>query len=279
MGIYDRDYVRPHQERHYTMGGGIRGISPVVKWLLIVNFVVYIIAKLIPDLGEYIYYYGSVLPESFFNMVQVWRLVTYQFLHDPSNIFHIVFNMMVLYFMGPFVERSWGSRAFLKFYLISGAAGGVVYTLLVLLKILPAGIMMGASGAIYGVVAAIAVMYPRMRVLLYGLIPMTMVWLVVLIVIMSLLFIASGINAGGEVAHLTGLAVGFLYVKYKPLLTQWRMERQKGAWSRRMEHERNFHSEVDRILDKIRRDGIGSLNKREKQILQEATRREQNGTA
>ena len=60
MGIYDRDYVRPHQERHYTMGGGIRGISPVVKWLLIVNFVVYIIAKLIPDLGEYIYYYGSV---------------------------------------------------------------------------------------------------------------------------------------------------------------------------------------------------------------------------
>jgi hypothetical protein len=57
------------------------------------------------------------------------------------------------------------------------------------------------------------------------------------------------------------------------------MERQKGAWSRKIEHERNFHSEVDRILDKIRRDGIGSLNKREKEILQEATRREQNSTA
>ncbi|MDH4202147.1 MAG: rhomboid family intramembrane serine protease [Phycisphaerae bacterium] len=279
MGIYDRDYVRPEHEQHYAMGGGVRGIPPVVKWLLIINLTVYIIAKLVPDLGNYIYYYGSVLPESFFKMLQIWRLVTYQFLHDPSNIFHIVFNMMVLYFMGPFVERAWGSRAFLKFYLIAGAAGGVVYTFLVLLRILPAGIMMGASGAIYGVVAAIAVMFPRMKVLLYGIIPMTMVWLVALIVIMSLLFIASGINAGGEVAHLTGLAVGFLYVKYKPWYTQWRMERQKGAWIRKIEQERNFHSEVDRILDKIKRDGIGSLNKREKEILQEATRREQNGTA
>lgn len=275
MGIYDRDYVRPEHGQHYAMGGGFRGIPPVVKWLLIINFAVYIIAKLVPNLGNYIYYYGAVLPESFLNMIELWRLVTYQFLHSPSDIFHIVFNMMVLYFMGPFVERTWGARAFLKFYLIAGAAGGVVYTLLVLLRVLPAGIMVGASGAIYGVVAAIAVMYPRMRVLLYGIIPMTMVWLVVLVVIMSLLFIATGINAGGEVAHLTGLAVGFLYVKYKPLLTQWRMERQKGAWAQKMEHERNFHAEVDQILDKIRRDGINSLSRREKQILQEATRREQ----
>jgi membrane associated rhomboid family serine protease len=275
MGIYDRDYVRPEHEQHYSMGGGFRGIPPVVKWLLIINFSVYIIAKLIPGLGNYIYYYCSVLPESFPKMIQVWRLVTYQFLHDPSNIFHIVFNMLVLYFMGPFVERTWGSRAFLKFYLIAGAAGGVVYTFLVLIGILPAGMMMGASGAIYGVVAAIAVMYPRMRVLLYGIIPMTMVWLVVLVVIMSLLFIASGVNAGGEVAHLTGLAVGFLYVKYKPWLTQRRMQRQKGAWQKKIEQERNFHTEVDRILEKIQREGINALSAREKQILQEATRREQ----
>ena len=278
MGIYDRDYVRPEHEQHYAMGGGFRGIPPVIKWLLIINFSVYIIAKLIPDLGNYIYYFGAVLPESFINMIELWRLVTYQFLHSPSDIFHIVFNMMVLYFMGPFVERAWGSRAFLKFYLIAGAAGGVVYTLLVLMRVLQPGIMVGASGAIYGVVAAIAVMYPRMRVLLYGIIPMTMVWLVALIVIMSLLFIAIGKNTGGEVAHLTGLAVGFLYVKYKPWLTQRRMERQKGAWQKKVEQERNFHTEVDRILDKIQREGINALSAREKQILQEATRREQKNT-
>ena len=278
MGIYDRDYVRPHQEQYYSVGGGIKGIPPVVKWLLIINFSVYIIAMLIPDLGNFLYDYGTVWPESFPKMVQVWRLITYQFLHDPSNIFHIVFNMMVLYFMGPFVERAWGSRAFLKFYLIAGAAGGVVYSLFVLLHILSAGMMLGASGAIYGVIAAVAVMFPTMRVLLYGIIPMTMVWLVALIVITSLLFIATGVNAGGEVAHLSGLAVGFLYVRYKPWYTQWRMKRHKGAWARKIEQERQFHSEVDRILDKINRDGIQSLSQREKQILQEATRREQNGT-
>ncbi|MBC8379301.1 MAG: rhomboid family intramembrane serine protease [Planctomycetes bacterium] len=276
MGIYDRDYNRPQSNQtYYSMGSGFRGIPPVVKWLLIINFSIFLIANLIPNLGKYIYYYGSVLPESFANMIQVWRLLTYQFLHDPASIWHIVFNMMVLYFMGPFVERAWGSKAFLKFYLISGAAGGVVYTLLVLLGMLQAGPMVGASGAIYGVVAAIAVMYPRMKVLLYGIIPMTMVWLVVLVVIMSFLNIASGKNAGGEAAHLTGLAVGFLYMKYKPWITQRRMERQKGAWAKKVERERNFQSEVDRTLDKVRREGINSLSNSEKKILQEATHREQ----
>ena len=64
-------------------------------------------------------------------------------------------------------------------------------------------------------------------------------------------------------------------MKYKPWITQRRMERQKGAWARKVDRERNFQSEVDRILDKVHRDGIGSLNNNEKRILQEATRREQ----
>jgi len=258
------------------MGGGFRGMPPVVKWLLIINFAIYIVAVLTRDsLGAAIYSYGAVFPVSLSNSLQIWRLFTYQFLHDPNSIWHIVFNLMVLYFMGPFVERAWGSRTFLKFYLICGAAGGVVYTLLARFGILDIGPMVGASGAIYGVVVAVAVMYPRMKVLLWGIIPMTMVWLVVLVVIVSLMNIATGTNAGGEAAHLTGLAVGFLYVKYKPLLTRLRMERHKGAWAKKVEQERNFLSEVDRILDKVHREGINSLSDNEKRILQEATRREQ----
>lgn len=177
--------------------------------------------------------------------------------------------------MGPFVERSFGSRAFLRFYLVCGAAGGVVYTLLALLGILPVGPMVGASGAIYGIMAALTVMAPQMRVLLWGIIPMTMIRLVILLVIVSFLMIAIGRNAGGEAAHLSGLGMGFLYVKYQPLLTRWRMERHKGAWARKIEQERNFQSEVDRILDKVHREGVNSLSGKEKRILQEATRREQ----
>ena len=257
------------------MGSGIRGIPPVVKWLLIINFAVYIFSMLVPNIGEYIYKFGAVDTRSAVNGFQIWRLVTYQFLHSPIKISHLIFNLMVLYFMGPFVERSLGSRAFLKFYLICGAAGGVVYTFLALLHILPAGVMVGASGGIYGVMAALAIMAPQMRILLWGMIPMTMIRLIILMVIVSFLFIAIGRNAGGEAAHLSGLAMGFLYMKYRPWITQRRMERKKGAWASKINQERNFRYEVDHILDKVHRDGVNSLSNNEKKILQEATRREQ----
>lgn len=277
MGIYDRDYNRSDYggggSQYTRMSSGFGSIPPVVKWLLIINFAIFIVAFLIPAIGDFIYRYGAVHPITVANMIQVWRFITYQFLH--GGVWHLVFNLMVLYFMGPLLERTWGSRAFLKFYLIAGATGGVVYTLLVILGILPVGGMVGASGAIYGVVAVIAVMYPRMKVLLYGIIPMTMVWLVVLVIIFSLINIASGTNIGGEAAHLTGLAVGFFYVKYKPLLAQMRMNRSKGAWEKKVQQDFDFQKEVDRILDKVSQQGVQSLTSREKQILQEATRREQ----
>ena len=273
MGIYDRDYARPYQDQHYSMGSGFKGMPPVVKWLLITNFAVFIFSMLVPNIGNYIYKFGAVDTSQSTNTLQVWRVISYQFLH--GDVMHLAFNLLVLYFMGPFVERSFGSRTFLKFYLICGAAGGVVYTLLVLLRILPAGIMVGASGGIYGVMAALAIMFPQMRVLLWGIIPMTMVRLVILLVVVSLITIAFGHNVGGEAAHLSGLAMGYLYMKYKPWITRRRMERQKGAWSQKIERERDFQAEVDRTLDKVRREGINSLTKNEKRILQEATRREQ----
>ena len=273
MGIYDRDYARPYQDQHYSMGSGFKGMPPVVKWLLITNFAVFIFSMLVPNIGNYIYKFGAVDTSQSTNTLQVWRVISYQFLH--GDVMHLAFNLLVLYFMGPFVERSFGSRTFLKFYLICGAAGGVVYTLLVLLRILPAGIMVGASGGIYGVMAALAIMFPQMKVLLWGIIPMTMVRLVILLVVVSLITIAFGHNVGGEAAHLSGLAMGYLYMKYKPWITRRRMERQKGAWAQKIERERNFQSDVDRALDKVRREGINSLTKNEKRILQEATRREQ----
>jgi membrane associated rhomboid family serine protease len=255
------------------MGSGLKGMTPVVKWLLIVNFVVFIVTNLIPDIGEKVYIYGSVWPKSLSNSLQIWRVITYQFLH--ANVMHLVFNLLVLYFMGPFVERTWGSKAFIKFYLICGAAGGIVYTLLALLNILPVGGMVGASGAIYGIMAALAVMYPQMKILLWGIIPMTMVRLVILLVVVSLITIAFGSNVGGEAAHLSGLGMGFLYVKYQPWIVRRRMEKSKGAWAHKINQERAFRQEVDRILDKVHREGIQTLTSREKDILQEATRREQ----
>lgn len=273
MGIYDRDYVRDSGQDGgmVRIGGGFRQLG-VVKWLLIINFVVFLLT-LSENLKGSIYTWGVIYPQNLVWIAQIWRLITYQFLHWDA--FHILLNMAGLFFFGPILEHLWGSRTFLRFYLISGAAGGIVYTLLVLLRLLPAGPMAGASGAIYAIFMAVAVLFPRMMVLIYGIIPVRMGLLVVIMIILSLLKFASGQNAGGEAAHLSGLAAGAVYVLYKPWFTKSRLERKKGSWAKKIEQDRKFEAEVDRILEKVNRQGIASLSEKEKQILQEATRREQ----
>lgn len=274
MGIYDRDYTQDPSQRDggSYMNFGLGRLGSMVKWLLMVNFAFFLLT-ISGALKQTLFLWGAVIPENFVTSIQIWRLISYQFLHWDAM--HFLFNMLFLYFFGPVLEQTWGSRTFIKFYLICGAVGGVVYTLLAAIGILPVGIMVGASGALYGIMAAVAVLYPRMTVLLYGLIPIKMVWLVTLAVILSMLKFASGENAGGEAAHLSGLAAGFLYVRYKPFFTGFQLQRRKGSWEKRMEQERTFEVEVDRILKKVHDQGLSSLSSREKHILQEATRREQ----
>ncbi|HOK65493.1 MAG TPA: rhomboid family intramembrane serine protease [Anaerohalosphaeraceae bacterium] len=273
MGFYERDYGRDSWGEGGTLrlGEALRGWS-IVKWLLVLNFVVFVLC-ISPTLGDFFFTWGAVWPETLLRSLQVWRLITYQFLHWDAM--HFLFNMIVLYFFGPILEHQWGSRTFLRFYLVSGAAGGLVYILLVLLHLLPAGPMAGASGALNAVLMAVAILYPNMLVFIYGLIPVRIVFLVGIMIILSLLRFATGQNAGGEAAHLTGLAAGALYVIYKPWFTRFRLSRKKQKWHRRLEEERQFEAEVDRILEKVNREGIHSLTAKEKQTLQEATRREQ----
>jgi len=276
MGIYDRDYLQDdYGAARRRVQFAMPALPPVVKWLLIINIGIYLVSFLIPPLGERIYGFGTVYPAGWGHIAQVWRLISYQFLHDPRGITHIFFNMLMLFFFGPLLERQWGSRRFLKFYLCAGAAGGVVYTLLVILGVLEALPMMGASGALYGMLGAIAVMYPHLRVYFFGIVPMSMRTTAILAVVVSLLFFMQGHNAGGEAAHLTGIVVGVLYVLYQPLLNDLRMKKNKGSWSRKIENERMFVVELDRILEKINKDGLTSLTPKEKEILREATRREQ----
>ena len=275
MGIYDRDYLHDEGTGRRQVPFAMPSLPPVVKWLLIVNIAIFLVCALIPAIGNVVYAWGSVYPGSWGYIAQVWRFITYQFLHDTNGFFHILFNMMVLYFFGPLMERMWGSRRFLKFYLCAGAAGGIVYTLLVVFGVLKALPMVGASGGLYGILGAVAMLFPQMQVFLFGVIPMSMRTMSILAVVLSLLNFAGGSNAGGEAAHLTGMAIGVLYVIALPRLTNLRMKKNKGQWSQKIEVERSFASEVDRILDKIHKEGLTSLTDKEKSILREATRREQ----
>jgi membrane associated rhomboid family serine protease len=277
MSIYERDYQKDsYSRREYFMSGGpFSNLPPATRYILIVNIAVFVLT-MIPGLGGWIYALFSVFPDTYSNAIQVWRLITYQFLHgDPLHIF---FNMLVLYYIGPMMEGFWGTRTYLRFYLISGAAGGIVYTLLVLSHILPPIQLVGASGAIYGLIAAYVVLYPNSTIYVFFILPMRAMTLLIVTIVLSVLFFMAGQNAGGEAAHLTGIAVGVFYVYVRPRMIQMRMTRSKGAWHKKIQERQDFLAQVDRILEKVHQTGIGSLTRREKEILKEATRREQEET-
>jgi membrane associated rhomboid family serine protease len=184
--------------------------------------------------------------------------------------------MLILFFFGPMLERIWGSRKFVKFYLICGACGGVLYTLLVRSGFVGSGYLVGASGAIYGMLAAGAVLYPNMRVYFMGFFPIPMKALAVILAAMSLLGVMGGDNQGGQAAHLAGLAAGAVYMLW-PRWQQTKNERQptRVKWESKINQQRTFQADIDKILDKVHNEGISSLSRKEKKMLREATKREQ----
>ncbi len=279
MGLYDRDYTRVDSDSRYRyapqMRFGFPKITPVVKWLLIINIAVFLSAIIIRPLGVLVYRLFPLEPDSLNRALQLWRLVTYQFLHDTADIWHISFNMLGLFFLGPTLERHWGGRKFLIFYLGCGVAGGLFYMLLVALNFLQAGPMVGASGAILGLLAACAILFPHFVVFIF-LFPVPIrVAAIGLTAVYFILVLTRADNAGGNAAHLAGIAAGAIYVFSKPWRERIQLKMRAGTWEKRVAVERNLQLEVDRILQKVHNSGIHSLTLKEKRILKKATDAEQ----
>lgn len=286
MGLYDRDYVRSGYNMYNTgrygspqMRLGFPRLTPVVKKLLIMNIAVFAAGFFIQPLEMWLAEWFSVLPETFLKGIQLWRWVSYQFLH--ANILHILVNMVALYFLGPTLERHWGGRRFLFFYLSCGVAGAVFYSLLVAVEFLTAGPMVGASGAILGLLAACAILFPHFKVFIIPFpFPISIRYVAIgLTVVYLIAVVGRGGNAGGDAAHLAGMAAGAAYV----WTTGWRMRlRQRFSTSRkqkRKSQERKMQFELDRILQKVHEHGIHSLSMKEKRKLKQATKyqRQQSG--
>jgi membrane associated rhomboid family serine protease len=287
MGLYDRDYT---QERYQSQFGQVPHmrfswpkITPVVKWLLIINIGIFFVGELVfarniyvadfPVPVNFLEKWFSVFPYSIAAKLQIWRLVSYQFLH--GGIGHVLFNMLGLYFLGPTLERHWRSKKFLIFYLACGAAGGFFYTLLASLNFLGTGPMVGASGAILGMLAACAILFPHFVVfILFFPVPIR-VAAIGLTIMYFFLVITRADNAGGHAAHLAGMAVGAGYI----FSQSWRDQfTSKIRFKHRQKHvtaQRDLQAELDRILEKVHKSGLQRLTSKEKKILKEATRAEQ----
>lgn len=165
---------------------------------------------------------------------EIWRFITFQFLH--ANLAHLGFNMLALYFFGPMVEKYWGSRRFMAFYLLCGAAGAAAYLLLWAAGFVVTGPdvpLVGASAGIFGILIAGAVLAPNARVmLLIPPIPMklrTLALVVVGIGIYTVLWRGDepGSNAGGQAAHLGGAALGYVLMQHPGWLGLKRKRRGK----------------------------------------------------
>ncbi len=276
MGLQDRDYTQADSRRQYFGSSQMRfnlpRLTPVVKWLLIVNIAVFLVGGLIPQVGSFLVRWFAIDPQSWFKALQPWRLVSYQFLH--GGLLHIVMNMIGLFFLGPTLEKHWGSRRFLFFYLGCGIVAGLSFLLLMAIGVVGAAPLLGASGAILGVMVACAILFPQFIVFLF-IIPMPIRVLAVVLTLMYVVnIIAGGRNAGGDAAHLGGMAAGAAYILLLPKLERFKLRIHAQSWEKRMEEGRKLRFEVDRILAKVHRFGLHSLTAREKRTLKKATQEE-----
>jgi membrane associated rhomboid family serine protease len=280
MGLYDRDYTQENYRSQYSGAPPMRfassHLSPVVKWLLILNAAVFLATFLVPAFDHYFLEWFSVHPTNVGRSLQLWRLITYQFLHGGP--WHLFVNMLALFFFGPMLERFWGSRRFLVFYLVCGMTGGILYPLLVLAGWLNAAYLVGASGSILGMLAAGAMLFPNLTVYMWGIFPLRLVTLAIILAgisIITLLRPDRFANAGGEAAHLAGMVTGAVYVFSQPWRAKLMLRIRSGGWEKKMAAQRKLQVELDRILQKVHDSGIHSLTSKEKKILKQATEAEQ----
>jgi membrane associated rhomboid family serine protease len=304
MSYNDRGSYRP------SGFGGFSFFPPIIKNILIINaalFFIKVIASNISIGGIPLEYYLT----GYFGLVPFgnqsftflpWQLITYQFLH--GDFMHIFFNMFMLWMFGMEIENIMGSRKFLIFYLLAGIGGGLLQMLIGS----GSGVIIGASGAVYGIMVAFAMYFPDRMIYIYFLFPVKAKYLIGFMMVFEFLSVGDG-SIVAHLAHLGGALIGLLFVildrqhnysfdKY------FEMFKGKGKYSdgsnqsfrnrtssfgfgkksvedadfyeiknRKPSEEKIDQEVIDAILDKISRSGYQNLTEKEKKILFEASKK------
>ncbi|MCP4582702.1 MAG: rhomboid family intramembrane serine protease [candidate division Zixibacteria bacterium] len=256
--------------RSYFAGrGGM--VPPVVKMLLISNAVVFILTYFSPIV---ISKYFGLVPQATWSQFMIWQPVTYLFLH--GGFWHIAMNMFILWMFGSDLERTWGSKEFLKYYLICGIGAGLFNVVLQPNSLIP---IIGASGAIYGILIGFAILFPNRLIYIYFLFPVKAKYLVMFLV--GVAFFMSMVGTGDNIAHIVhlgGALIGFLYLRgnwqgrsIKQKISGYFHRQRMEKMARQHEKELKMMEEVDRILDKINQVGYDNLTRHEKKILEDAS--------
>jgi rhomboid family protein len=223
----------------YTFGPG--GLTPAIRAILFANigiFVVTMFAQSGDGTNPIVQLFG-LTPRAFLGQGRLWQIVTYLFLH--ASVSHILFNMLALWMFGVDLERRWGTQAFTRYYFLTGIGAGVTTVLVSLMPLDSVRTLynvptVGASGAIYGLLMAWAIVFPHRTILFMMLFPLPA--RVAVIIMGTISFLVAASASGGvvnEFAHLGGLLAGWLYLQgptnlrlgLKYRLTKWRMDRMR----------------------------------------------------
>jgi len=217
-------------------------------------------------------------------ILQPWSLITYFFLH--MNFMHILWNMLFLYWFGKIVNDNIGNNAVISLYVLGGIIGGLFY--MALYNIIPFysdrlsdSLMLGASAGVFSIVVGSATLLPNYTFYLLLLGPVRIKYIALFYVLLSFLDV-TGNNAGGEIAHLGGAFIGYLYIRQLQngvnmgegiikILNFFNKEKsikdQTKSSSIKDENEDISQDEIDKILDKISDSGYSSLSNKEKEKL------------
>ena len=242
--------------------------TDAIKTLISVNFAIFILQSISSSEIMFFSNFGLV-PKLVWSQLKIWQPFTYMFFH--GDIWHVLINMFVLWMFGTELERAWGKKIFLRFYFITGVGSGLGTMLFGLQSLVP---IVGASGAIYGVLLAYGVLFPNRTVYLYGIIPIKSIWFVIGIGVIAFFSSFNNFTNISHLTHLFGMVIGYLYLKrpvhfralwfsvFKKVL-EYRIQNQEKKISHSIEMERDLNS----ILDKINREGFRSLTQEEEERL------------
>jgi len=262
-----------------------RYLSSAMRWLLGANIAGFLLIHFVPQFYDLF----SLVPAHFWKDRYIWQVVTYMFLH--GGLLHLIFNLLALWMFGMPVESQWGSWEFLKYFFLCGIGAGLVSV-----AMQPHSVthIIGASGAIFGLLVAYAMMYPDAVVYLYGFFPIKASHMAILFGFIEFLAgITSSTPGIAWFTHLSGMLIGYVYLRW-----WWEFEiRIKGQWrawvgprasgsmrsSSRIpatpkrapakDADADLEAEVDRILDKISAHGKESLSREELEILKRESER------
>ena len=257
--------------------GSGRNFPPVIKAMIILNVLVFVLVHIGMRMRIPLHTYLGLVPLNVIKQFMVWQLVTYLFVH--AGLWHLLINMLILWMFGAPLENIWGKGKFFTFYFFTGIGAGICSLIAYWGGTTP---VVGVSGVIFGLLVAHAVLFPESIILFFFLFPMKIKYAVWIFVGIDLLSALSNPGSGvAYFAHLGGGLLGYIYLKNDWIqqkmsyldVFRWKELRDRKRAVKKEEQARDLGTEVDRILDKISRNGIHSMTKKEKKILDQRSRK------